>query len=128
MKGSEVVQVKDAKFDEKYVMSSRVRTGRSIRGISLPPHCTRAERRRLEKVATEALSTLGGEFKGNYYSLEQMSEKEQEKLIEEHLLFDKPVSPLLTAARMARDWPDARGQLTHNHPSLFTSLFLYFNF
>jgi len=24
-------------------------------------------------------------------------------------LFDKPVSPLLTCAGMARDWPDARG-------------------
>ena len=33
----------------------------------------------------------------------------QEKLIEEHFLFDKPVSPLLLASGMARDWPDARG-------------------
>lgn len=28
---------------------------------------------------------------------------------QDHFLFDKPVSPLLTAAGMARDWPDARG-------------------
>ncbi|KAG9353584.1 hypothetical protein JZ751_011704 [Albula glossodonta] len=27
----------------------------------------------------------------------------------DHFLFDKPVSPLLTCAGMARDWPDARG-------------------
>lgn len=39
-------------FDEKYVLSSRVRTGRSIRGLSLPPACTRAERREVEKVNT----------------------------------------------------------------------------
>lgn len=37
-------------FDENYVLSSRVRTGRSIRGLSLPPGCTRAERREVEKV------------------------------------------------------------------------------
>ena len=37
-------------LDEKYVLSSRVRTGRSIRGLSLPPACTRAERREVEKV------------------------------------------------------------------------------
>lgn len=37
-------------FDEKYVLSSRVRTGRSVRGFSLPPACTRAERREVEKV------------------------------------------------------------------------------
>ena len=28
---------------------------------------------------------------------------------QDHFLFDKPVSPLLLAAGMARDWPDARG-------------------
>ena len=37
-------------FDEKYVLSSRVRTGRCIRGFGLPPACTRAERREVEKV------------------------------------------------------------------------------
>lgn len=29
--------------------------------------------------------------------------------LQDHFLFDKPVSPLLTCAGMARDWPDARG-------------------
>uniref|UniRef100_A0A3B5QAD7 Creatine kinase S-type, mitochondrial n=2 Tax=Xiphophorus TaxID=8082 RepID=A0A3B5QAD7_XIPMA len=36
----------------------------------------------------------------------------------EHFLFDKPVSPLLTAAGMARDWPDARG-IWHNNEKNF---------
>ena len=35
-------------LDPKYVFSSRVRTGRSIRGYSLPPHCSRAERRKVD--------------------------------------------------------------------------------
>lgn len=43
-------QIKGGVFDENYVLSSRVRTGRSIRGLSLPPGCTRAERREVEKV------------------------------------------------------------------------------
>ena len=42
-----------------------------------------------------------------------MSEQDQEQLINDHFLFDKPVSPLLTCAGMARDWPDARG-IWHN--------------
>ena len=37
-------------FDGNYVLSTRVRTGRSIRGLSLPPACTRAERRAVEEV------------------------------------------------------------------------------
>jgi len=105
-------------FDENYVISSRVRTGRSIKGIALPPHCTRAERRRVESVAVGALNQLDGEFAGKYYPLAKMTDEEQNQLIEDHFLFDKPVSPLLTCAGMARDWPDARG-IWHNDEKNF---------
>jgi creatine kinase len=47
-----------------------------------------------------------------------MSDADQDKLIEEHFLFDKPVSPLLTCSGMARDWPDARG-IWHNDDKNF---------
>lgn len=40
-------------LDPNYVLSSRVRTGRSIRGFCLPPHCSRGERRAIEKLAAE---------------------------------------------------------------------------
>lgn len=53
-------KIRGGKFDEKYVLSSRVRTGRSIRGFGLPPHCTRAERREVERVVTDALDGLTG--------------------------------------------------------------------
>ncbi|KAK7934463.1 hypothetical protein WMY93_005359 [Mugilogobius chulae] len=59
-----------------------------------------------------------GDLAGRYYSLGEMSEREQQRLIDEHFLFDKPVSPLLTAAGMARDWPDARG-IWHNNDKNF---------
>ncbi|XP_030647035.1 creatine kinase S-type, mitochondrial isoform X1 [Chanos chanos] len=105
-------------FDENYVLSSRVRTGRSIRGLSLPPACSRAERREVERVVVQALSGLKNDLSGRYYSLTEMTEQEQQQLIDEHFLFDKPVSPLLTAAGMARDWPDARG-IWHNNEKTF---------
>ena len=47
-----------------------------------------------------------------------MTEAEQNKLIDDHFLFDKPVSPLLTSAGMARDWPEARG-IWHNNKKNF---------
>ncbi|MEJ1275947.1 hypothetical protein NN561_006846 [Cricetulus griseus] len=96
-------------LDPNYVLSSRVRTGRSIRGFCLPPHCSRGERRAIEKLAVEALSSLDGDLSGRYYALKSMTEAEQQQLIDDHFLFDKPVSPLLLASGMARDWPDARG-------------------
>jgi len=100
-------------MDPNYVLSSRVRTGRSIRGLSLPPHCSRAERRAVETISVKALDNLTGDLKGHYHPLNKMSEAEQDQYIEEHFLFDKPVSPLLLSAGMARDWPDARG-IWHN--------------
>ncbi|XP_070571030.1 creatine kinase M-type-like [Ptychodera flava] len=110
--------LKGGTFDEKYVLSSRVRTGRSIRGYTLPPFNTRGERRAVEKIVIDALGGLSGELKGKYYPLPGMTEEDQEKLIADHFLFDKPVSPLLTASGMARDWPDARG-IWHNDNKTF---------
>uniref|UniRef100_A0A8C6WN89 creatine kinase n=1 Tax=Neogobius melanostomus TaxID=47308 RepID=A0A8C6WN89_9GOBI len=51
-------------LDPNYVLSSRVRTGRSIKGFTLPPHNSRGERRLIEKLSVEALTSLDGEFKG----------------------------------------------------------------
>ncbi|KAB0398552.1 hypothetical protein E2I00_009903 [Balaenoptera physalus] len=69
-------------------------------------------------VDNPALNSLTGEFKGKYYPLKSMTEKEQQQLIDDHFLFDKPVSPLLLASGMARDWPDARG-IWHNDNKSF---------
>ncbi|XP_077988751.1 creatine kinase U-type, mitochondrial-like [Glandiceps talaboti] len=111
-------KIRGGMFDEKYVLSSRCRTGRCIRGLSLPPACTRAERREVERVVVDALNGLTGDLKGKYYPLNNMTDAEQEQLIDDHFLFDKPVSPLLTASGMARDWPDARG-IWHNDKKNF---------
>lgn len=40
-------------LDPNYVLSSRVRTGRSVRGFCLPPHCSRGERRAVEQLSIE---------------------------------------------------------------------------
>ncbi|XP_039256998.1 creatine kinase U-type, mitochondrial-like [Styela clava] len=111
-------QIRGGKLDENYVLSSRVRTGRAIRGIPHPPSCSRAERRELERVIVDALQGLPTDLAGKYYSLKSMTEEEQDQLINDHFLFDKPVSPLLLSAGMARDWPDARG-IFHNDKKNF---------
>ena len=55
-------KLKGGNLDDKYVLSSRVRTGRSIRGFSLPPHCSRGERREVERIVNDALEGLKGRF------------------------------------------------------------------
>ena len=84
--------IKGGMLDPKYVLSCRVRTGRSIRGLALPPHCNRAERRAVEQISTDALGKFEGDLKGKYYPLSKMTEAEQDQLINDHFLFDKPVS------------------------------------
>lgn len=110
--------VMDEPFDPDYVFSVRVRTGRSIRGYALPPWCSRAERRKVESISLGALDRFDGDLKGKYFPLYEMTDAAQEQLIADHFLFDKPVSPLLISAGMARDWPDARG-IWHNDQKNF---------
>merc|ERR1712227_448721 len=110
--------VMDEPFDPDYVFSVRVRTGRSIRGYALPPWCSRAERRKVESISVQALDRFDGDLKGKYFPLYEMTEAAQDQLIADHSLFDKPVSPLLLCAGMARDWPDARG-IWHNDEKTF---------
>jgi len=111
-------ELKNAQFDAAYVRSARVRTGRSIRGLGLPTNCTRAERREVEDVFKKVTSRFTGDLSGTYRSLFDMTDEEIEKWISEHLLYDKPVSPLLISAGMARDWPDGRGFFVNTEKTL----------
>merc|ERR1719271_2057381 len=50
-----------------YVISTRVRTGRSLRGLRLPPTIMKDERREVERIMSKALVMLSGPLKGDYY-------------------------------------------------------------
>lgn len=56
-----------------------------------------------------ALGSLDGELKGTYYKLPTMSEADKKQLIDDHFLFEKPISRHFTSGGMARDFPDGRG-------------------
>lgn len=66
----------------------------------------------------DALSGRKGDLAGWYCRLSEMAEAGRQQFIGDPLLFDKPVSPLVTAVGMARDWPDARG-IWHNDEKSF---------
>merc|ERR1712151_69799 len=110
-------------MDSSYVISTRVRTGRSISGFPLPPSISADQRKELEGIVTRALSTLRGDLKGDYYPLAGsntyaaktggIDKATEERLISEHFLFQAPDEPMLLSWRMERDWPHARG-IYHN--------------
>jgi len=105
-------------FEDKYVRSCRIRCGRSVRGVCLPPAMSRAERRLVENVVSNALGGLKDDLAGKYYPLTTMNDKDMEQLIEDHFLFEKPTGALLTTSGCARDWPDGRG-IWHNNQKNF---------
>jgi creatine kinase len=116
-------QVIKGSIDPSYVISTRVRSGRSVSGIPLPPSCNKAEHRKVEEVVVKALLKMDGELSGDYYPLAGsssykpkpggMTHSEEEQLREDHFLFQEPDSTLLISGGMDRDWPDARG-IYHN--------------
>lgn len=118
-------QVRKTKLDPdgKYVLTSRVRTGRSVRGFRLPPACQFEERRKLEAIIVKGLSRLEGNLKGDYFPLngsksfsakpEGMTKDKEQELRDSGNLFQEPDSTLLLSSGCGRHWPDARG-IYHN--------------
>jgi len=124
-------QLSDTDIDPstKYVLTTRVRTGRSIRGFQLPPVISFDDRRKLEKLVVNALLQMEGDLAGEYFPLNGsrswaakpngMSHEKEEELRSCGNLFQEPDSTLLLASGMARHWPDARGVFHNNEKNLF---------
>merc|ERR1712233_127758 len=112
----------------KYVLTTRCRTGRSVRGTRLPPCTTFEERRELERVIVKGLEGLTGDLKGEYFPLHGsqsfaakpggMTEEKEEALRKNGNLFQEPDSTLLLSSGCGRHWPDARG-IFHNEAENF---------
>merc|ERR1711957_828715 len=112
----------------KYILTTRCRTGRSVRGFRLPPCNSFDERREIERLVVEGLLKLDGDLKGDYYPLHGsrsyaakptgMSEAEMDDLRNRGNLFQEPDSTLLLSSGCGRHWPDARG-IFHNEEKTF---------
>lgn len=94
--------------DNNYVVSTRIRVGRNLDGYPLAPGISKSQRLEVENKIVEALKTLEGDLKGEYYPLQGMEEDVQKRLIEDHFLF-KEGDRFLRAAGANRDWPEGRG-------------------
>jgi len=118
----------------EYVKTSRIRTGRSVRGFNLPPCNSFEERRKLEKAIVDALKTLKGDLAGSYFPLhgsnsnpcgdmpEGMTHDKEKDLLSRGNLFQEPDSTLLLSGGMGRHWPDARGIYHNEGQNLFVWL------
>lgn len=101
----------------EYVVSTRVRCGRSMDGYPFNPCLTEAQYKEMEEKVSSTLSGLEGELKGKFYPLTGMEKSVQQQLIDDHFLF-KEGDRFLQAANACRFWPSGRG-IYHNDNKTF---------
>ncbi|XP_055687392.1 arginine kinase 1 isoform X4 [Lutzomyia longipalpis] len=101
----------------EYVISTRVRCGRSMEGYPFNPCLTEAQYKEMEQKVSSTLSGLEGELKGKFYPLTGMEKAVQQQLIDDHFLF-KEGDRFLQAANACRYWPSGRG-IYHNDAKTF---------
>ncbi len=101
----------------EFIISTRIRVGRNLHCFPLGTNISKRERLIVECMISDALKSLDGELKGQYYPLAGMSKNIQEKLIKDHFLF-KEGDRFLEAAGLNRDWPQGRG-IYHNENKTF---------
>lgn len=101
----------------EYVVSTRVRCGRSMEGYPFNPCLTEEQYKEMEQKVSTTLSGLEGELKGTFYPLTGMGKDVQQKLIDDHFLF-KEGDRFLQTANACRYWPAGRG-IYHNDNKTF---------
>jgi len=101
----------------KYVVSTRIRCGRSVQGLPFNPNMTEAQYNELEELVSTTLKELTGDHEGVYYPLTGMTKIVQQKLIDDHFLF-KEGDRFLQTANACRYWPTGRG-IFHNNAKTF---------
>lgn len=112
-----VAEFEDLDPENKFVISTRVRCGRSLAGYPFNPLLTEAQYKEMEKNVSGALSALTGDLAGKYHPLTGMTKEVQQQLIDDHFLF-KEGDRFLQAAQACRFWPTGRG-IYHNDAKTF---------
>jgi protein-arginine kinase len=100
--------VHDLDPEGEAILSSRIRVGRNLEGFALSPGISQQDRLKVENKIVDALLSLSGDLKGDYYPLSSMSEETRKQLIADHFLFKKG-DRFLESAGANRDWPEGRG-------------------
>ncbi|XP_070191191.1 arginine kinase-like [Littorina saxatilis] len=104
----EKVKFDDLDPEGKYIVSTRVRLGRSLEGYGFHPVLTKEVRAEMEGKVVEAVKSLEDDLQGVYYPLSDMDQDSVQQLVKEHYLFSNDDKCQETAGAY-EDWPAGRG-------------------
>lgn len=103
--------------DGRYILSTRIRLARNLKGFSFPCHIPLSERRKLEEKVTASLMALPKELEGRYHAFESSPSSLLSQLEAAKLSFKKG-DRFQDAAGFNRDFPKARGVFHSNDKEL----------
>lgn len=101
----------------RFVVSTRIRCGRSVDGFPFNPNMQEDQYKDMEAKVSAALQKLPEGLQGTYFPLTGMEKETQQQLIDDHFLF-KEGDRFLKAANANRFWPTGRG-IFHNKEKTF---------
>lgn len=115
---SHIAELKNLDPEGKFIVSTRIRCGRSIAGYPFNPCLSEANYKEMEQKMKAIFENISDpELQGTYYPLTGMTKDVQNQLIQDHFLF-KEGDRFLQAANACRYWPTGRG-IFHNKDKTF---------
>ena len=103
--------------EDEMILSTRIRVARNMAAYPLGSAVTKEQRKEIEQHVVNATKNFPEDLAGKYYSLETMTQEDQNQLIADHFLF-KEGDRFLQACGLNRDWPSGRG-IFHNDAKTF---------
>ncbi|CAJ1934530.1 unnamed protein product [Cylindrotheca closterium] len=104
--------------DGEYILQTRMRVARSVRGFPFSPKISREQRRELEGLIQDCTrdfqTTEDEDLTGTYTRVMDMTNEQHGDWIHRHILFHDP-DALSISAGLGKDWPDARGIYMNRH-------------
>jgi arginine kinase len=104
------------------IASIRIEVSRTIEGFLMGSKLNRHTRESIKDLMIEVLREFHGEFYGDYYELNDLSNDERDNLINCRLLYANADDKFLKSAGIYEDWPLNRGKLSIKSLLLFFSL------
>ena len=101
-------RLSDPDPESRYIISTRIRIARNIKGFSFTPHISLKQRYRLEKNIVKAFRALKEEFRPRYFSFEKTRSDILHELASQGLIFKKG-DRFQDAAGINSDFPACRG-------------------